>query len=121
MKLCLDSLTVTDTEPVDLIHAAKSAGFDQVSLWVQPPPIFPLQLVTPANAKACMAALAQTGIAVGALEVFVLSSAEAVQSYRPALDLGARLGGKTASTINVGNADQGKVGELFAQFAELAR
>jgi sugar phosphate isomerase/epimerase len=121
MKLSLDSLTVADTPPAELVRAAKSAGFDQVSLWVQPPPIFPLQLVTPANLKACMAALAETGVGVGALEVFVLSSAEAVKSYRPALELGARLGGKTASTINVGNADQAKVGELFAQFAELAR
>ena len=121
MKLSLDSLTLTDTEPTELIRAAKSAGFDQVSLWVQPPPIFPKQLVTPANAKACMAALADTGMTVGALEVFVLSSAEAVESYRPAMELGARLGGKTASSINVGNADPVKVGELFAQFAELAR
>jgi sugar phosphate isomerase/epimerase len=121
MKLSLDSLTVTDTEPAELIRAAKGAGFDQVSLWVQPPPFFPLQLVTPSNAKACMSALEETGIGVGALEVFVLSSAEAIQSYRPAFELGARLGGKTASSINVGNADPVKVGELFAQFAELAR
>jgi hypothetical protein len=32
-----------------------------------------------------------------------------------------RRGGKTASTINVGNVDQVKVGQLFAQFVELAR
>jgi sugar phosphate isomerase/epimerase len=121
MKLCLDCLTLTDTEPVDLILAAKSAGFDLVSLWVQGPPLFPLQLVTPAKAKACQTALADTGMRVGPLEVFVLSSAEAVRSYRPALELGARLGAKSASTINVGNADQVQVGELFAQFAELAR
>jgi hypothetical protein len=37
MKLCLDSLTLTNTVPEDLIYAAKSAGFDLVSLWVQPP------------------------------------------------------------------------------------
>ncbi|HTV96160.1 MAG TPA: sugar phosphate isomerase/epimerase [Steroidobacteraceae bacterium] len=121
MKLSLDSLTVTDTEPVDLIRGAKSAGFDLVSLWVQPPPIFPLQLVTPAKAKACAAALAETGIGVGALEVFVLGSAEAIKSYRPALELGARLGGKTASAININNANPVELSELFAQFAELAR
>jgi sugar phosphate isomerase/epimerase len=120
VKLSLDSLTVTDTEPVDLIRSAKSAGFDLVSLWVQPPPIFPLQLVTQAKAKACAAALAETGIAVGALEVFDLSPAAAVQSYRPALELGAQLGAKTASAINVRNPDPVEVSELFAQFAELA-
>jgi sugar phosphate isomerase/epimerase len=120
MKLCLDSLTVTDTEPAQLIRSAKSAGFDLVSLWVQPPPIFPLSLVTQGNAKACAAALAETGIRVGPLEVFVLSSAEAVKSYRPALELGARLGAKTASAINVHNSDPVHVSELLAQLAELA-
>lgn len=121
MKLCLDCLTLTDTDPVDLIHAAKSAGFDLVSLWVQTPALFPLQLVTPAKAKACLAALSDTGIGVGPLEVFVLSSHDALVSYRPALELGARLGAKSASTINVGNANQAQVGELFAWFTELAR
>jgi sugar phosphate isomerase/epimerase len=91
-----------------------------VSLWVQPPPIFPLQLVTQAKAKACAAALAETGIAVGALEVFDLSPAAAIQSYRPALELGAQLGAKTASAINVRNPDPVEVSDLFAQFAELA-
>lgn len=105
---------------VDLIRSAKSAGFDLVSLWVQAPPIFPLQLVTQAKAKACAAALAETGIRVGPLEVFVLSSAEAVKSYRPALELGAQLGAKTASAINIHNADPVEVSELLAQLAELA-
>jgi sugar phosphate isomerase/epimerase len=121
MKLCLDSLTLNDTEPVDLIRAARAAGFDLVSLWVQPPSIFPSQLVTPAKAKACLAALAATGIRVGPLEVFDLGSAEAVKSYRPALELGAQLGARTASAINVRNADAQAVSELFAQFAGLAR
>lgn len=120
MKLCLDSLTLTDTEPVDLIRSARKAGFDLVSLWVQPPSLFPSQLVTRAKAKACAAALADTGISVGPLEVFDLSSAESVKSYRPALELGAQLGAKTASAINVRNADPAEVSELFAQLAEIA-
>jgi sugar phosphate isomerase/epimerase len=121
MQLCLDSLTLSNTEPVDLIRSAKSAGFDLVSLWVQPPPIFPLQLVTAAKVKAVAAALAETGIRVGPLEVFVLSSAAAVKSYRPALELGAQLGAQTASAINIGNTDPVQVSEIFAQFAELAK
>lgn len=120
MKLCLDSLTLNNTEPVDLIRSAKGAGFDLVSLWVQAPSIFSLQLVTPAKAHACAAALAETGIGVGPLEVFDLSSAEAVASYRPALELGARLGAKTASAINVRNSDPVHVSELLAQLAEVA-
>jgi sugar phosphate isomerase/epimerase len=91
-----------------------------VSLWVQPPPIFPSQLVTQANAKACAAALAETGIVVGALEVFDLSPGANIESYRPAIELGAQLGAKTASAINVRNSDPVEVSGLFAQFAELA-
>jgi sugar phosphate isomerase/epimerase len=120
MKLCLDSLTVGNTEPVSLIHSARSAGFDLVSLWVQPPSIFPLQLVTQDKAKACVAALAETGMRVGPLEVFDMGSADAVESYRPALELGARLGAKTASAINVRNRDCVAVSEIFARFTELA-
>jgi sugar phosphate isomerase/epimerase len=121
MKLCLDSLTVGDTEPVDLIRCASIAGFDLVSLWVQPPSIFPLQIVTQAKTRACLAALAETGIAVGPLEVFILGSSAAIRSYRPALELGAQLGARTASAINLQNTDPVAVSELFAQFAEFAR
>lgn len=120
MKICLDSLTLTDTEPVELIHSAHGAGFDLVSLWVQPPPIFPSQLVTPAKAQACAAALAETGLEVGPLEVFNLICADAVRSYRPALELGARLGAKSASAINTHNPNPTQVSELLAQFTELA-
>ena len=52
--------------------------------------------------------------------MFDLSSAEAVKSYRPALELGAQLGAKTASAINVRNSNLSEVSELFAQLAELA-
>jgi sugar phosphate isomerase/epimerase len=120
MKLSLDSLTLTNTEPAELIHAASSAGFDMVSLWVQPPPIFPAQLVTLTNVKACKAALAATGMDVGPLEVFVIHSAEAIKSFRPAMELGAELGGKSASAIHIGDPDPAKVGEMFALFAEVA-
>lgn len=121
MKLCLDTLTLTDTEPVDLIRAAGSAGFDYASLWVQAPALFPRQLLTPEKASACRAALAETGIQAGPLEVFDLHSAEAIASYRPALELGAQLGARSASAINVFNPDPSLVADLFARFAEIAR
>lgn len=120
MEICLDSLTLTDTEPAELIRCARAAGFDRVSLWVQPPPLFPLQLVTQSNAASCAAALSATGMRVGPLECFDLASAAAVQSYRPALELGARLGATSASAINLGNTDPSQVSELLAQFAALA-
>ena len=72
MKLCLDSLTLNDTEPVDIIRCASKAGFDWVSLWVQPPAMFAKPLVTPAKTQDCIRALADTGVQLGPLEVFDL-------------------------------------------------
>jgi sugar phosphate isomerase/epimerase len=121
VKLCLDSLTLTDCEPVDLIHAAGETGFDLVSLWVQAPALYPRALLTQDKARACEMALKQSGIRVGPLEVFDLSSPVTVTGYRPALELGARLGAKTASAINVSNGNPTQTADLFALFAEMAR
>jgi len=121
MELCLDSLTLTDTEPSELIRAAGLAGFDLVSVWVQPPPLYPQALLTPAKASACVAALDEAGLRVGALEAFDLASEEAVESYSAALELGAQLGARTASAINMSNRDAALTSDLLARFAELAR
>jgi sugar phosphate isomerase/epimerase len=121
VKLCLDSLTLTDTEPTSLIRAARTAGFDLVSLWVQPPPLYPRALVTREKAKDCARALEQTGVRVACLEAFDLSSSVAVESYRPALELGARLGATTALAINMHNTEAARVADLLASFAESAR
>ncbi len=120
MKLSLDCMTLTNTQPVELIRSAKTAGFDLVTLWLQPPSCFPLQLVTPALERECANALAETGIGVQALEVFDLSSTQTIPSYRPALELGARLGAKAAVAINTRNADAAEVSEALAAFAGLA-
>ena len=120
MQLSLDCLTLTNTRPVDLIRGAGAAGFDLVSLWMQPPSLYPLQLVTPAMEKECAEALAQTGVRVHALEVFDLFSIDTVQSYVPALELGARLGATTAVAINMRNPDAACVSDAFGLFAELA-
>jgi len=120
MQLSLDCMTLTNTRPVDLIRSAKIAGFDLVSLWLQPPSRFPLQLVTPAMEKDCVAVLADSGVHVHSLEVFDLSSAEVIKSYRPALELGARLGAKSAVAIHVRNPDRAAVAAVLAAFVELA-
>jgi len=121
MRLSLDCMTLTNTAPVDLIRGAGSAGFDLVSLWLQPPSPFALQLVTPALEKECARALADTGIRVHALEAFDLRSVDIVRSYLPALELGARLGATTAVAINMRNPDFAEVTDAFALFAEMAK
>ncbi len=121
MELCLDSLTLTDTEPAELIRAAGSAGFDLVSLWVQPPPLYPRALLANECMQDCLAALDEAGVRAGPLEAFDLASADAVESFVPALERGARLGARSASAINMQNHDATHVSDLLARFAELAR
>jgi sugar phosphate isomerase/epimerase len=118
--LSLDSLTLTDTEPAELIRAAAAAGYDLVTLWVQAPPLYPKALLTPAKEAECMAALRDNGLRVPSLEVFDLASVAAVETYRPALELGARLGGTTALAINYSNADRTETADTLARLAEVA-
>jgi sugar phosphate isomerase/epimerase len=119
-RLSLDSLTLTDTPPPVAIRAAAEAGFDACSLWIIPPALYPSPLVTPAIERECAAVIADTGIEVIALEVFDLHSMAGVEAARPLLEMGARLGGKAALTINYSNADRGHTAEILAAFAEAA-
>lgn len=118
--LSLDSLTLTATRPSELIRAAGVAGFDFVSLWVQPPPIYADALVTRAEARECAALLADGPVRAQALEVFDLTKLADLDLYRPALELGARLGGTAALVYNLTNPDRGEVVEVLAAFAALA-
>jgi len=118
--LSLDSLTLTDTRPQDAIRAAAAAGFDACSLWIIPPPLFPSPLLAPESERECAAILRDTGLQVIALEVFDLHSMAGVEDCRPLLEMGARLGGKAALTINYSNADRAATADILARFAEAA-
>lgn len=120
VALSLDCLTLTDCEPVDAIRAAAAAGFDCVSLWASPAFAFPLQALTVAKERECRAALAETGLRVHSLEAFDLVSVAAVQEYRPALELGARLGGRSVLAYHGSNADRAQACDALAALVELA-
>lgn len=120
MDLALDCLTLTDTPPAEAIRAAGLAGYAHVSLWVQPPAAFARMTVTAANVAECARALAESGVACHCAEVFDLVSRENIAAARPALDLAARLGAKTALAIHYRNPDRAEVAGLLAEFAELA-
>ena len=119
-RFSLDSLTLTDTEPTELIEAAAQAGFGTISLWVQPPALYASAACTAEKEAGCAERLQATGIAVETLEVFDLHSFDALEAYRPALKRGARLGGKTALVLNYSNPDRGQSAELLGKFAEIA-
>ena len=119
-RLSLDSLTLTDAQPQDVIRAAAAAGFDVCSLWIQAPALYPSSLLSPDKEKECAAILADTGMEVVALEVFDLYAKDCIEAYKPQLELGARLGGKVALTINYSNPDRSQASEILALFAEAA-
>ena len=116
----LDSLTLTDTQPMDLIRAASAAGFGTISMWVQEPALYPSPTCTPDKETECKQLLADTGIQIETLEVFDLHSFPVLEMYRPALELGARLGGKTALVLNYSNPDRSETADLLAKFASIA-
>lgn len=116
----LDSLTLTDTQPMDLISAASAAGFGTISLWVQEPALYPSPTCTVDKEADCASLLADTGVQIETLEVFDLHSLAALEMYRPALELGARLGGKTALVLNYSNPNRSETTDLLAKFAEIS-
>jgi sugar phosphate isomerase/epimerase len=119
-RLSLDSLTLTDTDPRDLIRSAHKAGFDLVSLWLHPPSVYPKQLVAPWNVDECQDLLAQTGVRVHSVEAIDLVSTEAVLAARSTIELGARLGAKVLVAMNHVNADRDQVIEAFRVLVDLA-
>lgn len=119
-QLSLDCLTLTATPPPDVIRAAAAAGFDLVSLWAQPPPAYDVALMTPAHEAECQRLMADTGVGIVSLEVFNLVSRDANESYRPVLELGARLGAKAALAIHYHGAEADAVPEVLAHFAAIA-
>ena len=118
--LSLDCLTLTDTEPAELIRAAAAAGFDFVSLWVSALAPFPRMRLKPEMERECAALLQGTGVRVHTVEVLDLSDEAAIREYRPALELGARLGARAASAYHGSNPDRVQVADLLALFVEVA-
>jgi sugar phosphate isomerase/epimerase len=119
-RLSLDCLTLTATRPPDVLRAAAAAGYDLVSLWAQPPAAFDELLMTPAHEAECKAIMADTGIAVWSLEVCNLVSREANETFRPALELGARMGAKVVVTFHFNGAEEAAAPDVLAHLAEVA-
>lgn len=114
----LDCLTLPDTRPVELVRAAGTAGFDLISLWVQPPAMYEPMQATTAMADELAGALAEVGVGVGNLEVFNLNSDDPVEAFEPALAFGAGLGARWATAIDFG-APRPDIAERLATFHAL--
>ena len=113
-RLSLDCLTLTATPPPEVVRSAAAAGYDLVSLWAQPPAAYDAALMTPAHEAECRRVMADTGVALFSLEVFNLVSTEANESYRPALELGARLGAKAALAFTTRSSVSARWSDRYA-------
>ena len=116
----LDCLTLPDLGPIDLVRVAGLAGYGSVSLWVQPPALHAPMLAVPAMAEALLVALSDHRVTVSNLEVFNLSSGDAIEAFEPLIAFGAGLGARSATAIDVGDRRPDIARRLVA-FAGLCR
>lgn len=114
----LDCLTLPDVTPVDLFAVAADAGYGSVSLWVQPPALYPPMLAMPAMAPALKQAIASSGVSLGNLEVFNLNSDAPIADFERVIAFGAELGARSATAINFGGP-RADMAERLAAFHAL--
>jgi sugar phosphate isomerase/epimerase len=117
--LSLDCLTLTETPPPEVVRSAAAAGYDLVSLWAQPPAAYDVLLMTSAHEAECRRIMADTGVRLYSLEVCNLVSREANESYRPALELGARLGARVVVAFHFHGAEADAAPDVLAHLAEV--
>lgn len=92
---------------VDVIEAARAAGFDAAGLWVDP------ALWTDADTRAARAALAATGLPLLDVEVIWIKPDSALDDHRKVIDVGAELGARNVLCVS-SDPDHGATAEKLA-------
>jgi sugar phosphate isomerase/epimerase len=118
--LSLDCLTLTDCSYEEVIDAAALAGFDLISLWLNPLAAFPRQVVQPHQTAQCAARLRERGIAVHQIEAFDLASREAIEAARPCFAAGAQLGAQSVLFYHGTNPDRRGTVDVLAHAVRVA-
>lgn len=117
----LDCLTLPDVTPADLFTVAADAGYASVSLWVQPPVLYPPMLALPDMAPMLKQVIRGTGVRLGNLEVFNLNGDAPVDDFERVIAFGAELGASSATAINFGGPREDMAERLAAFHALCAR
>ena len=118
----LAHLTVLEADPVDLIEAGKAGGFDAVGLRIVPP--LPTDTITQVVGdlplqRRIKQSLRATGMEILDIEAFWLLPDTGIESFRPALEVGAELGAKYVLTICFDD-NQARLTDNFGKFCALA-
>jgi sugar phosphate isomerase/epimerase len=118
--LTLQQLTAVELPATDLVSLAGDLGCEGVSVFVHVPlAVTPCPPITPAMVPEMRSRLDATGVAVMSLEFFLLSGEEELESFRPAVEVGAQLGGRQLATI-IYDTDQARATESLAGLCDLA-
>jgi sugar phosphate isomerase/epimerase len=122
-KLSLAFLTLFDCGPVEAIRIAAETGYDMVGLRLLPAaptePPYPL-MAEPAMLREAVAALRDTGVSVGDVEIARLKPETEISSFERFLDHAARLGARHVLVAG-DDPDQSRLTATFAGFCRLAR
>lgn len=118
--LGIHHLAALEVDPVEFVTLASQAGCQEVSLFVQPvSPQASYPLVNPENFTAVEDQLRATGTRLANIECFLISPATAIESFRPALERGARLGARSATAL-LYDADAGRITDNLDRLCEMA-
>ncbi|MEO9136273.1 MAG: sugar phosphate isomerase/epimerase [Casimicrobiaceae bacterium] len=120
--IALAALTVLELAPPDLVSCAAEAGYDHVGLRLLPATAEEVQHAmvgdTPLMRETARR-LADTGVRALDIEIFRLKPDTNVESYRVALETGARLGAREA-LIAGNDPDEARLIDRFAALCELS-
>lgn len=121
--LSLAFLTLFDCGPVDAIRIAGETGYDMVGLRLLPAapgePPYPL-MTDPAVLRAAVAALKESGVSVGDVEIARLKPETKARDFEPFLAHAAALGARHVLVAG-DDPDHARLTQTFGDFCRLSR
>jgi sugar phosphate isomerase/epimerase len=117
--LSLHHLVATEISAAELVEVAADVGADRVCLFVQSMPgAMSFPLVGREDATEVRRVMDLTGVSACNLEFFGLTPDVDIESFRPALEVGARLGATRATALAF-DSDSQRLADHFSQFYAL--
>lgn len=121
-KLSLAYLTIFDADPVSAVRIAAEAGYDMVGLRLLPSSpgevLYPL-MTDDALLREVKAALRDTGVEMGDVEIARLGAATDIAAFAPFFERAARLDARHVLVAG-DDPDSGRLADRFAALARLA-
>jgi sugar phosphate isomerase/epimerase len=118
--LGLHQITALEVSAPELVAIAHDVGCEHVTVFTHvPSPDLPFPAVTTSLVPELLARLDATGVVIGNIEIFPLTEEVDIEAYRPAVEVGARLGCRRLVTV-VYDPDEARATESLVRLSELA-